>query len=309
MHQIAVLDNDAPTLNKRKGDEVKIEELESHYKTSAAAKVNKYKCANQNCGVFVTAVIPQKFKLDRQKSPSAYFTAKPVSHLPGCNRMPLAVKPGENGTGPLAPHSSRGKVPTKWIDPEQEDTTTGGGNSGGQNGGSTPRGINPNGHTGGTGQNPSVSSSNRVERFASEWLNMGVRQRRATAFNAPWNPSGSYYSAFYPIKYFTKNDITTINKKIVVARIGSIFKGRSGYTITLKEKESSNLELKIWVQNITFTKGIKGKQLEDLLENNMSSKNIDIYALGEFLKQISSAGNKEWLSLIVTHPSSIWIDV
>lgn len=136
-------------------------------------------------------------------------------------------------------------------------------------------------------------------------------ERRQSPLTAPWNPGGSYYSAFFPLRYYPKIPVETLPESIFVGAFKSLVKGTTGYVITLAEIHPDGLDLRIWIQNPTFKVQPGGPALQATLEdlvNIRSQQPVTIYALGAFSKQIATTGNRTWYSLIVIHPHIVWID-
>lgn len=309
MHEVAILGNDDPNLGKA-GKPVSIGAVEKVYKNSASAKVNSYRCANERCGVNVVAVIPDINKPGRIKSPCAYFSAKPKSHIKGCSRQPVESEP--KGTPPDKQpefNSARIEAPTIWVDPNKALQTKG---TDGQkeDSSNTGDGTTKSSDSSGLGGR-SASRSQLVERFATAWRSMSIHERRNTPLSANWNSGGSYYSAFLPLRYYPKIDLTNRRERIVVGTLASIYKGESGYILTLEETDASGLELKFWIQNATFNAGTSGRELHGQLSsiemNPGYYKGREVFVFGNFRKQHSKNRLREWLSLSINRPSMIWI--
>jgi len=309
MHQQAILTTNHPTLGGA-GTLVSIAALEKLFNDSDAANNGAgYKCADPNCGVRVKAVITVLAKLTRKNSPASYFAAKGTSHVKGCTRMPKpsVVSPPlpTTGTGTASPN--RSARPVIWIDPRNHVASAGwtptampGGGAGAGSG---------SGGRGSSGSGTSRGSSQMVESYAIEWLTMTNHEKQSELLQAPWNPGGIYFSAFHPIWFYKTTDVTTLGEKIFVGKFKSAMKTKTGYIITLAEKNSSGDELWIWVQNIAFTSGSAGQALQQLLTACVQSPSNyvgkQVFALERFTKQSSNSHN--WASLPVVHPHMMWI--
>lgn len=310
MHQQAILTTNHPTLGGV-GTPVSIAALEQLFMDSVAANNGVgYKCADPHCGVRVKAVITVLAKLTRKNSPASYFAAKGTSHVKGCTRMPKpsSVSTPLPTTGAGAANPNRSARPVIWIDPRKLATSTGGTptvTSGG--GAGVSSGGRGKSHSGG---GTSRGRSQMVESYAIEWLTMTSYEKQSESFDASWNPGGTYFSAFHPIWFYKTTDVTTLGEKIFVGKFKSAMKVKTGYTITLAEKNSSGEELWIWVQSTAFTIGTAGQALEKLLiacvqtPSNYVGKQV--FALERFTKQSSSSHN--WASLPVVHPHMMWIE-
>lgn len=310
MHQQAILTTNHAVLGSV-GTPVSITALEKLFTTSAAANNGiRYKCADPLCGVRVKAVITVLAKKQRKNSPSSYFAAKGASHVKGCTRMPKPNMPtmpplsGLNGSA----SPNRSARPVIWVDPRNLSATTvsnptttvgsGMGIGGSGQGRST--------HGSGTTQ----GRSQMVESYAIEWLGMTTHEKQSEALQAPWNPGRTYFSAFHPIWFYTSADVTTLGEKIFVGTFKSAIKSKTGYVITLAEKNLTGEELWVWVQSIVFTIGATGKALEHLLNTCVQSPanyiGKRVFALEKFSRQSGSKG--PWSSIPVVHPHMMWIE-
>lgn len=309
MHEVAVLLNDDPRLGVA-GQLVTIDEIEEHYSTSKAANVNRYRCADGNCGVRVDAVIPAKIKPGRKISPCAYFVARPT-HAPGCSRKPNAFQAASQETsGYNAPNSERISSPVIWVDPRKNlsptsvDSESTDEKSPDQtsDGRSRSRGV----------KGVSEARSQLVRKFATEWKNMTPNRRRSTPLKAEWNPGGNYDSAINPLINFKKLSLQNRSELLFEATVSRIHEGATGFTLDLVETDSSELQLKIWIRTIALTSGKQGRALKSELEefknnpNEISGKKV--YFLSSFSTQSSWKNpDWEWLAAPIDHPSLIWI--
>jgi hypothetical protein len=308
MHQQAILTTSHPVLGNI-GDPVTIVAVEQLFATSPAANNGiGYKCADANCGIRVRAVIT-KLSKQRKNSPSSYFAAKGTKHVQGCTRQP---KPNAStnthavATAPASPN--RSARPVIWVDPRQVPASGGasvggGGNAANGNGGS---GRGRNSHGSGT----TSGRSKMIESYAIEWLSMTTHQKQSENLQAPWNPGGTYFSAFHPIWFYPNTDVNTVGEKIFVGTFKSVIKSKTGYVITLNEKNATGEELWIWVQDVAFSYGAAGASLKTRLVASAVSPSSfvgkRVFALENFTW--NSGGKGPWSSIPVVHPHMMWIE-
>lgn len=307
MHEQAIITLDNPFLGT-KGSLISISVVAKHFPTTARANQGiAYECADPRCKVKVSAVIPVKTKLGRRTSPAPYFRGR---HVVGCTRNPqtaLAPPLPAGGNKPAHPH--RQSAPVVWVDPRAHVLPAGGGTSGGNQAGNAD--VPGSGGRNGSGTGTSQRRSKIIENFASEWKTMTVHERRQNPLVAPWNPGGNYYSAFFPLRYYPAISVDTLSETIFVGVLKGLVQGTSGYVITLAEKHPNGLDLRIWIQNPTFTLQPGGPAVRATLATlakTLPPQPVTVYALGAFSKQRATTGKREWYSLIVTHPHLIWID-
>lgn len=304
MHQQAVLATAHPILGGV-GAPVSINDIEKLHTTTTAANAGiAYYCANQNCGVPVIAVITKVAKKGRKNSPSSYFRAKPSRpHIKGCSRAPaplgIAVPTSAPTVAPSSPN--RTKMPTVWVDPLAHASGISGG-SGSNSSTGTPSSGSHGTHSS-SGTSTSQGHSQMVEGFASQWLSTSSATQKATPLTAPWNPGGTYYSAFHPIKFRPTIDISTTGQKLYIGVLNSVVNTAKGSVIKLLEQNSDGAILEIFVTPATFLFGAAGSSLNSKLSSLASApKPIQIFALGTF-----SSANNGALSLSIPHPHYIHI--
>lgn len=149
-----------------------------------------------------------------------------------------------------------------------------------------------------------------MESYAIEWVGMTTHEKQTDALQAPWNPGGTYFSAFHPISYYPSVDVTTLGEKIFVGTFSSAIKSKTGYVITLAEKNSSGEQLWVWVQGHAFAFGAAGQALQQLLANCVASPGNyvgkRVFALEKFTRQ--SGPKRPWSSIPVVHPHMMWIE-
>jgi hypothetical protein len=310
-HDSAVLTCDALSLGTA-GTLVNIWRLEGLYATSALANASAtYHCADPACGVKVSAVIVAKDKEGRKRSPSSYFVAKPRPHIDGCSRQPAEAQdlnPTEHETLTAQPH--RLNAPVVWNDPETKRglslvpptiTVAGGATrSGGRAGVSV------------LGEGVSSTSTQKLENLALAWLNMrDDHQRLETKLTAPWNPLGSYFSAFRPLHLMARQQVDKLGKRIFVGTLAIVKPIPTGFWLELLEAHEDERVLVLWVKQEALTVHADGevllKQLTSFAGHTLD-KPIGAYALGQFYLQESKTNSKTWYSLSVTHPHNIWLD-
>lgn len=297
MHQQATLVSANVKLGNA-GALVSIDDIEKHYATTAAANAAaKYKCADPKCGVSVIAVITKLTKQTRKNSPTSYFRASRKNpHVKGCSRAPVPTKVTTTTHGGTAGQASpnRTSAPTVWVDPL---ATAGSGVGGGGNATGTPS-TGSRGTRGANGSGMSQGHSQMVETFAKKWVGMNAQTQRTTSLAAPWNPHGTYHSAFHPFAYNKAVDASTVGIKIYVGVVKQLINSPSGYIITLQEKNSGGEALEVLVPPAVFQYGAPGRALNSKLARLIGSTNpVTVFALGIFSKNPTGA-----ISLSVAHP-------
>ena len=308
-HEQAVILNVDHKLGKKSHDLVSIDEIEKCYTTTQAAKVNSYVCANPSCGVSVTAVITQKNKSNRKRSPSSYFAAKTKSHIVGCNRQPKPKDSHQPQLGAANPKEQKSKYRTKWVDPRSQVSP--GGNVGAIDTPTPTEGSFGNRRgkiRGSTSNKQSQGQSSLVKRFAEDWLSMTVRDRQSEPLDAPWNIGGNYFSAFVPLEFYMNREIESLGERIYSGTLKKAIQGRSGITLVLQEPHFTGLPFWIWITSQTFLEGTPGTSLHAELDNLIrtdSQKEYRVFALGEFIEH--TRGSRSWWSLQVSHPAMIAI--
>ncbi|WP_230346500.1 hypothetical protein [Methylobacillus methanolivorans] len=302
MHQQAILVTANPKLGSA-GTPVIIGDIEKHFATTATANAGiEYKCADPKCGVPVIAVITKLTTATRKTSPSSYFRAngsKP--HANGCTREPSpSVPTTASHGGPVNPASpNRTNAPAVWVDPLSQAGGTSG--VGGSATGTPSSGSRSTRGTKGLGT--SQGRSQMVESFAKKWLAMNAQIQRSSPLTAPWNPQGTYYTAFHAFAYHRAADVSSTGQKIYVGILKQAVKTTSGYIISLSEVNSSGEALEMFVPSSALLFGISGTTLNSRLGGLVgTTKTTQVFALGTF-----SRINSETLSLTVTHPHYIYI--
>ena len=295
MHEQAVLVASHPLLGAA-GTPVTIGIVEHHYFDSASANAAaSFRCADQHCNVSVRCVIPAQSKSGRKTSPGAYFRGR---HKAGCMRAPVAAVPVSApavATVPASPH--RGSIPTVWIAPAMAGQAVAG-SAPSSGGGSAANGSGRLGHGSGTSQTQSAL----IERFADEWLAMNAAVQRTTPLTAPWNPGGTYHSAVHSIGYHPTTDVTGVGERIFGGMLASVRKVKTGYVLTLVEKNPDGRDLTVWVQDVTFQQGRAGTALQARLAALVQTPTVGlrVFALGEFIPQVRP--KHCWYALPIVHP-------
>lgn len=303
MHQQAILVTENGTLGSA-GTLVNIDDIEKHYTTTAAANAGiAYKCANPKCGVPVIAVITKQTKAKRKSSPSSYFRAnKSKRHVNGCTREPApSILTTPSHGGPSRPASpNRTDAPAVWVDPLSQTGSAASGGSG------TATGMSSSGSGGTRGAGSSGTSqghSQMVEMFAKKWLAMNAATQRSSPLTAPWNPQGSYYSAFHAFAYHRAVDVLSTAQKIYVGMLKQVLETASGYTVLLSEVNSGGEMLEVDVPSSALQFGTPGAALDlRLQEFANTTKTTQVFALGTFARI-----NSGTLSLSVIHPHYVYI--
>lgn len=295
MHEQAVLVANHPLLGAA-GTPVTIGMVERHYADSASANAAaSFRCADQHCNVSVRCVIPAPSKSGRKTSPGAYFRGR---HKSGCTRAPVATMAAPVPVVAAVPASpNRGQIPTVWIPPAVPGpSVVAGAPSGG--GGSGKSGAGRLGHGSGTSQPQSAL----VARFADEWLAMNATLQRSTPLTAPWNPGGTYHSAVHSIGYHPTTDVTGVGERIFGGVLATVLAVKTGYVLTLVEKNADGRDLTVWVQNISFQHGSAGTALQARLAALAQTPPIGlrVFALGEFIPQ--RRPQRHWYALPIVHP-------
>jgi hypothetical protein len=287
------------------GSTVTIDAVEKVYTSSAQAKANEsFQCADQNCGVSVIAVITQANKLGRKKSPSSYFRAASKPHKTGCTRKSTGATPSsapQTGSKPASP--TKGSMPTKWNAsiPAAGTPTTGGATTpiAPTTGMGTGTGISR------SGAGTSNSSSSRIEKFALSWTAMTPTARASTQLSAPWNPGGSYASAFFDLGATSITNPATSPIRIYRGTIAKIHPGATGYSLTLTQKDRKGTDLLVWVQNGVATSGPSGVSLWGRLASGAVAVGSEVFALGQFGH--NSRGSRVWYSIPAVNGNDMWI--
>ena len=298
MHEQAVLTANHPLLGAA-GTPVTIAAVEQHYSNSASANAAaQFRCADQHCNVSVRCVIPAGSTSNRKTSPAAYFRGR---HKAGCTRAPVPAVAVPAPTAAVVPASpNRGPIPTVWVArvaPPSPATAAAPHSGGGASAGGSARLSQ--------GSGSSQPQSGLIERFADEWLAMNAAAQRATPLTAPWNPGGTYHSAVHSIGYHPTTDVTVVGERIFGGVLASVLAGKSGYVLTLLEKNANGDDLTVWVQNVSFSQGHAGAALQTRLAALAQTlpAGLRVFALGEFVPQLRP--NRRWYALPIVHPHDL----
>jgi hypothetical protein len=142
-----------------------------------------------------------------------------------------------------------------------------------------------------------------VESFAKKWVAMNASTQRATDLAAPWNPQGTYHSAFHPFAYNVTVDVSTVGSKIFVGVVQQLINSPSGYIITLLEKNPGGDALEVLVPPAALLFGRPSRALNARLKSLVgSTKPATIFVLGTFSRNRIGA-----LTLSVIHPHYMYI--
>jgi len=154
-----------------------------------------------------------------------------------------------------------------------------------------------------------MGQSQTVEKFAREWRQMLLTQKKATPLVAPWNAQdqGSYFTAFHPLKY--DPNVTLGASVIYEGTAWHVIGYSDGYEIELNEYPAGGRPLYIWIPETCLSIGGAGKhmklQLFKLSQAPASPASVYIYALGQFNEWPAHMPNR--LVLEVEHPHMCWI--
>ena len=142
-----------------------------------------------------------------------------------------------------------------------------------------------------------------VESFAKKWLAMNAQSLRSSPLTAPWNPRGTYYSAFHVFAYHQTADVSSAGQKIYVGMLKQVVKTTSGYIVSLSEVNSGGEALEVFVPLSALLFGTSGATLNTRLGRLAgATKTTQVFALGTFLRIDSGI-----FSLTVAHPHNIYI--
>jgi len=304
MHQQAILVSGSVTFAVP-GAPVSIEDVEKHFGTTTAANAGMaYQCADSNCGVPVMAVITKPTKVGRKSSPGSYFRSKSSNpHKSGCTRQPVSPSTlsGSSATTVSPASPNRTTAPAVWVDPSS--TVIGSPASVGAAGSSGSSSPGRRFTKGAGGSRTSQGSSQRVEAFAKYWLKMNAQAQKSAPLSAPWNPQGTYYSAFHVLAYHAAVDVLTVGQKIYVGMLKQVAKTGSDYVIALQEVNSDGRSLAVGVLSSALTVGAPGTALGSRLAALVKAPTITpVFVFGAF----STLANGP-LMLSVTHPHCIYI--
>lgn len=201
MHEQARLTKSHQTLGQV-GQLVSIEDIEKNYSTSAKANsAVEVECANTRCKVKVRITIISPSKPGRKITPSSYFHGK---HIAGCDRKPSQPQLAPMHASPTqGANPDKNNIPAVWVDPIGTSPGSGGPTA------ISPSQINPSSaSTQGrsrTGAGTSKSQSQRVERFAKEWLKLTQQVRKTQPLEAPGISAALTPQRFIPLIIKTQN--------------------------------------------------------------------------------------------------------
>jgi hypothetical protein len=306
MHQQARLASPFPALGKAAGDLTSIEDVERNYLDSKSANAAlKFVCAEPKCAVPVFAVITAIAKKKRKTSPASYFRAG-AKQKHQCEKLAVVtVHEGHTGSGAIPASPQRTQPPTKWIDPiTASDASSGGAgfvSSDDADATDSGRGRKTN------GDGTSKGSSQRIEMFAKEWQTKTDPERKSTGLSAPWNPGGTYDSAFHTIHHWP--NVRDAPQSIFVATVRAVVVYGTGYTIELVQSSADRLALSLWIPDACLAYGTAGQALRQQIVAAAKSSALvaghEVFALGTFAeKRIKGIAV---LSLTVEHPHYMWL--
>ena len=194
-------------------------------------------------------------------------------------------------------------APTVWVDTPAGPgaSVAGPAGTGTFPGGTTTKGAKVTGPGSGT----SVASTSLVERIARAYLAMTGAQLIATPLRAQWNPGGTYASAFNVPGPGTLSQSPQTSELVYVGEISSVYKGKTGYLLTLTYRHADGNELRIWLQNAVAAHPA-GQALWKKLQNGQIAPGMLAFALGSFIRQTTS-GAVIFYSLPVVDARRVWI--
>lgn len=307
MHEEARLKSPFPAATKFVDDLISIRLVERHFKTSHAANsVLTFVCAE--CGVPVSAVIIEPFKAGRKVTPSSSFRRSDPNHPHTCEREPVSpeVTGGSAGRGNAPRHPNGDAGPTRWVDPRTvaasyaPGVTEPGSGDGGRRGAAS---RSRNGGDSGT----SEAQSQTVEKFARSWRELDVAGRKRKPLLAPWNPLGTFFSAFHPLDY--DPDVPREKMKIFVGTAREIRGYADGFDVMIREGKIGGPELCVWIPTSCTGQGAAGvalqRQLRDHAETPVWTKPVHVHVLGAFDRY--QGPPDPVLGLELGHPHMIWI--
>ena len=294
MHEQARLTKSHEKLGQA-GDLVSIEDIEKIYSTSAKANsAIEVECANPRCRVNVRITIISRTKLDRKITPSSYFRGK---HITGCDRKPKQPTLAPTNISPtLGANPNKSNIPAVWVDPIGTPPATGGSKPPSPNQTNTP-GTATQGHSR-TGAGTSKSQSQRVEKFAKEWLKLTQQTRKAQPLEAGWNPGGTYASAFYPFDYLNTQTMVPVGTRIHTASVASGMLSNGDFHIRLREQTPRATPKVVIINSAILNASNAGQALATKITNQtLATSKIYVFFLGAF-QMNQSTGQEE---LIVPH--------
>lgn len=284
------------------GTLVGIQDVENAYRTADAAKVaTTFRCAD--CRVSVLPVIPRRNVPNRLKSPSPHFRAT-SGHRTGCTRLPTVVQAVGPTANQMSGRPGRAVFPTNWRDalpsgPGPVVSTPGRGPLAAPS--TSVRGARVSGPGNGT----SRQSSTYVQAFAEAYIGMSAATRATAALKASWNPGGTYDTAFVGVGAKTVKG-TQPPERIYFGEIATVYPGKSGYVLTLTHRHDDGKLLRIWLQKVIATKPAPGPQLWSDLTQGAIKPGMAVFALGEFLEQVSHGNQPNYCSMPITDAHRVW---
>lgn len=282
------------------GELVSIDAVEQMFDNSSEANsAALFECAS--CGVKVHAVITKNRKRGRKTSPSSYFSSSPKKHEESCNRHPelVAQSSGQaNALRPAAP--SKDDAPTLWRPASQATPDS-------RSGAAEPdsRGDLEAKSTKilSTGNRASLRSSQYIEPFASAWHLMSKGERIRRPLRAPWNPGGTYETAFFDLVELPLVEDPESQIRIYSGTVEDLRKVPTGYVVALNEIHSgAGHPLWIWIRE-EVKKSSGGEDLWLALGAGLRP-GTRVCALGSFRFTTRNSGS--WYALAVTGAESFY---
>ncbi|RST54049.1 hypothetical protein [Variovorax sp. DXTD-1] len=308
MHEEARLKSPFPAAARFVDDLISISLVEKHFKTSHDANnALTFVCAD--CGVPVSAVIIEPFKVGRKITPSSSFRRRDPNHPHTCNREPAPddstrVSAGE---GKIPANPNRDMWPTRWVDPRvtAAPSAPGGAGPNPQVGGQSGTGSR---NRNGSGSGTSESQSQTVEKFARGWHSMNLASRKTQSLAASWNSGGTFFSAFHPLDY--DPNVPRGHMKIFVGTAREVVAYPDGFDVMLHERQMGGPELCVWIPTTPcLAQGAAGaalqKQLLGYANTPVWTRPVQVHVLGTFDRHVGLPDPV--LGLELGHPHMIWI--
>ncbi|KTB72985.1 hypothetical protein AO068_09380 [Pseudomonas sp. ICMP 3272] len=144
-----------------------------------------------------------------------------------------------------------------------------------------------------------------VKRFARAWLEMNAQSRRMSSLKAPWNPEGTYDSAFYSFELNSTKFLGKVGTKIFTAPVISVDKVGGDFYLGLQEKALGQAPKIVVLKSEVFEVGAAGRALLNQLNTFDLAQKVYLFCYGSF-KYNAGASQSE---LVVKHPHFIYIDL
>lgn len=144
-----------------------------------------------------------------------------------------------------------------------------------------------------------------MERIATAYVSMDGAELLATPLRASWNPGGTYQSAFEILTTGSLTGSPQTLEQVYLGEIQSIFKGVTGYVLTLTARHANGKDLRIWIQNVAAT-SFGGAHLWRRLEQKKILPGQIVFALGKFSLQTTNSA-AVFYSMPIIDARRLWI--